>query len=71
MAGYREPVRKDPNWREPRMPAVAVWTLFGLLAGVAAGVVLGLFVLPVVVGTGLGLLYGLFSTRRMHLPDDD
>ena len=63
-------MRNDPTRREPRAPAVAVWTLFGVLVGVAGGILFGSFLLPVVVGTGLGLLYGLFTTRKMHLPDE-
>lgn len=50
---------------------MAIWTLFGVLAGVAGGVVLGSFLLPLVVCAGLGLLYGLFTTRARELPDDD
>lgn len=64
-------VRNDPNWQEPRAPAVAVWTVCGLLVGAAVGIVLGSVLLPVVIGTLLGLLYGLFRTRRRTLPDDD
>lgn len=71
VRGYRGGVRDDPNWREPRWPAVAIWTVAGLLVGVAAGIVLGLIVLLPVVGAGFGLLYGLFTTRRRQLPDDD
>ncbi|HEY5878279.1 MAG TPA: hypothetical protein VIU11_05180 [Nakamurella sp.] len=64
-------MQNDPNWREPRAPAVAIWTLFGLLVGVAGGFLTGLLVLlPVVCGT-FGLLYGLFTTRRRQLPEDD
>ncbi|ACV80549.1 hypothetical protein [Nakamurella multipartita] len=63
-------MRNDPTRREPRAPAVAVWTLFGVLVGVAGGILFGSFLLPVVVGTGLGLLFGLFTTRKMHLPDE-
>lgn len=61
----------DPNWREPRAPAIAIWTVFGLLIGVAAAVVLNLWLLAPIVGGGLGLLYGLFTTRRRELPEDD
>jgi hypothetical protein len=64
-------VQNDPNWREPRAPAIAVWTITGLLVGVAAAVVLSLWVLAPVVGTGLGLLYGLYTTRRRQVPEDD
>ncbi len=64
-------MRNDPNWREPRWPAILIWTIAGLLVGVAGGIVLGLIVLLPVVGTGLGLLYGLFTTRRRQVPDDD
>ncbi|HEY7814700.1 MAG TPA: hypothetical protein VIC62_15755 [Nakamurella sp.] len=64
-------MRNDPNKREPRAPAVAIWTLCGVLVGVAGGVLLGSFLLPVVVCAGFGLLYGLFTTRPKELPDDD
>ena len=64
-------MQKDPNWREPRAPAIAIWTVTGLLVGVAGAVVLSLWVLAPVVGAGLGLLYGLFSTRRREFPEDD
>lgn len=62
-------MRSDPTRREPRAPAVAIWTLFGLLVGAAGGILFGSFLLPVVVGTGLGLVFGLFTTRTMHLDD--
>ncbi len=64
-------MQNDPNWREPRAPAVAIWTLCGLLVGVAAGFVLGSLALPVIVGVLGGLGYGLFTTRRRRLPEDD
>lgn len=64
-------MRKDPNRRESRTPAIAIWTITGLLVGVAAAVVLNLWVLAPVVGTGLGLLYGVYTTRRRQLPEDD
>ena len=64
-------MQKDPNWREPRAPAIAIWTITGLLVGVAAAVVLSLWVLAPVVGAGLGLLYGVYATRRRELPEDD
>jgi hypothetical protein len=64
-------VAKDPTWREPRAPAIAIWTITGLLVGVAAAVVLSLWVLAPVVGAGLGLLYGLYTTRRREVPGDD
>ena len=64
-------MKDDPNWREPRAPAIAIWTFTGLLFGVAAAVVLSLWVLAPVVGAGLGLLYGLFTTRRRQIPEDD
>ena len=64
-------VRSDPNWREPRWPAVAIWTVTGLLAGVALAVVLNLWILGPIVGVGLGLLYGVFTTRRRNVPEDD
>jgi hypothetical protein len=64
-------VATDPNWREPRAPAIAIWTITGLLVGVAAAVVLSLWVLAPVVGAGLGLLYGLYTTRRREVPGGD
>ena len=64
-------MEKDPNWHEPRAPAIAIWTVFGLLIGIAAAVVLGLWLLAPVVGGGLGLLYGLYTTRRRQLPEND
>jgi hypothetical protein len=64
-------VQKDPNWREPRAAAIAIWTITGLLVGVAAAVVLNLWVLAPVVGTGLGLLYGLYTTRPRQVPEED
>jgi hypothetical protein len=64
-------VHNDPNRREPRAPAVAVWTLSGLLVGVAGGFVLGSFALPVIVCGLVGLGYGLFTTRRRQVPEDD
>lgn len=68
---YRGPVKKDPSWREPRAPAIAIWTVTGLLAGLAAAIVLSLWILAPVVGAGLGLVYGLFTTRRRQVPEDD
>ena len=34
-------MRNDPELREPRLPAVAIWTLTGLLMGLALGIVTG------------------------------
>lgn len=64
-------MKNDPDWREPRAPAIAVWAITGLLVGIAAAVVLNLWILAPVVGTGFGLLYGLYTTRRRQLPEDD
>lgn len=64
-------MKNDPDWREPRAPAIAVWAVTGLLVGIAAAVVLNLWILAPIVGTGLGLLYGLYTTRRRQVPEDD
>ena len=64
-------MRKDPEFREPRLPAIAIWTLIGLLVGVALGVFTGLLLLLPIVGAALGLLYGLYSTRVKFVPEDD
>jgi len=64
-------VRRNPDDREPRAPAVAVWTVTGLLAGVALAIVLGIVVLPVAFGAIAGLLFGLYTTRTKHTPTDD
>ncbi len=50
---------------------MGIWTLSGLLMGVAMGIVLGAFPLPQVIFGLLGLAFGLFTTRHKEVPDDD
>ncbi len=69
--GYGGRVRSDPDAREPRAPAIAIWTLSGLIVGVAAGVISGSFLVAMAIFGGLGLLYGVFATRRRDMPEDD
>ena len=64
-------MRNDPEFREPRAPAVAIWTVVGLFLGVAVGVVIGQPAGVAALGAVLGLLYGLFATRRRPGPIDD
>jgi len=64
-------VRKDPDSREPRAPAVAIWTVTGLLVGVALAIVTGSFVVSIVVCAAIGLIFGLYITRTKHVPTDD
>ena len=71
-AGYRDMVRKDPQSRDPRAPAVAIWTVTGVLLGLAFGIVVGGGPrVPVLVGAILGLLLGLYITRTKPGPIDD
>ena len=69
--GYGCPVRNDPTLREPRWPAVLIWTVSGLLLGLAVSIIGGLFPVPPLVGGVLGLLVGLFMTRVKYVPEDD
>ena len=69
--GYGGPVRKDPDSREPRAPAVAIWTVTGLLVGVALAIVTGSFLVSIVVCAAIGLIFGLYITRTKHVPTDD
>jgi len=69
--GYGGPVRRDPQDHEPRAPAVVIWTVTGLLAGLAVAIVTGSFVLPIGFGALLGLAFGLYTTRTKHVPMDD
>ena len=69
--GYRDAVSKDPQSREPRAPAVAIWAVTGLLLGVAFGIVVGGVLVPALVGAVLGALFGLFITRTKLGPIDD
>jgi len=65
-------VKKDPQARESRAPAVAIWTVTGLLLGFAFSIVVGGGVLvPTLVGAAIGLLFGLFITRTKPGPIDD
>jgi hypothetical protein len=68
--GYGDRMRTDPD-RESRWPAVAVWTISGVLAGLALTVIAGSFPVPMLIGTALGLAWGLFSTRKKFVPDED
>jgi uncharacterized membrane protein len=69
--GYGGLVRKDPDSREPRGPAVAIWTVTGLLIGVALAIVTGSFMVSIVVCAAIGLIFGLYITRTKHVPTDD
>ena len=64
-------VKKDPNARESRLPAIAIWTVSGLLVGLALGLVISSFPVPAIAGLVLGLGYGLFATRKKFVPEDD
>ena len=70
-AGYGDPVRRNPDEREPRAPAVAIWTVTGLLAGVAVSVVAGSFPVPAIICGLIGLAFGLYMTRVKTTPGDD
>ena len=62
---------KTPEDRERRSPAIAIWTLTGALLGLAGGVVLSKVPLLVLIFGVLGLLYGFYTTRPKHTPDED
>ena len=64
-------MRNDPEAREPRLPAVAIWTLTGLLMGLALGIVTGELLVAVLLGGLLGLSWGMFTTRSRQRPLDD
>ena len=64
-------MRHNPDEREPRAPAIAIWTVIGLLLGVAVSIVMGSFPIPVVVCGLIGLAYGLYTTRTKYTPTDD
>jgi hypothetical protein len=64
-------VRNDPDYHEPRAPAVAIWTGTGLLLGLAMGIVVGNLAVTVLVGAIIGLLAGLYLTRPKRIPGDD
>lgn len=63
-------MRNDPNFREPRWPAVLIWTVSGLLVGLAVSIIGG-FPVPLVIGAAIGLAVGLFLTRSKFIPEDD
>ncbi len=69
VGGYGDPVR-TPDGREPRAPAIAIWTLTGAFVGLAAGVVLSNVPLFVVIFAVVGLLYGFYTTRPKRTFDD-
>ena len=69
--GYGDVVRKDPEARESRVPATAIWTVAGLMLGLAFGVVISSVAVPVIIGAVVGLLFGLFTTRTRFTPEDD
>ena len=64
-------MRRNPDEREPRALAVAIWTVTGLLAGVAVSIVMGNFPLPVVICGAIGLAFGFYTTRVKYTPSDD
>ena len=71
LPGYGCPVRNDPNEREPRWPAILIWTVSGLLLGLALSIIGGVLPVPLLVGGGIGLAVGLFVTRVKYVPEDD
>ncbi len=71
MGRYGDRVRKAPDAKEPRAPAVAIWTCTGAFAGLAVGVVLSNLVLLVLIGGLLGLAFGMYTTRPEHTRYDD
>ncbi len=70
VGGYGDAVR-TPDAREPRAPAIAIWTLTGAFVGLAGGVVMSNVPLLVVIFAVIGLLYGLYTTRPKRTPDED
>jgi hypothetical protein len=71
LRGYGCPVRNDPTFREPRWPAILIWTASGLFLGLAVSIIGGLFPVPLIVGGVIGLAVGLFLTRVKYVPEDD
>jgi uncharacterized membrane protein len=64
-------MRNDPTYAESRWPAVAIWTITGLLVSLALCIVVGFFLILLVVGAVVGLSIGLFATRTKFTPEDD
>jgi hypothetical protein len=64
-------MRNDPDYHEPRWPAILIWTTSGLLLGLATSIIGGFFPVPLVVGGALGLVVGLVVTRVKYVPEDD
>ena len=64
-------MRNDPQSREPRAPAVAIWAVTGLLVGLAFGIVVGGVLVPMLIGAVMGAIFGLFTTRTKPGPIDD
>ena len=50
---------------------MAIWTLVGLLVGLAASIVTGSFPIPLIICGLIGLAFGLFMTRVKYTPSDD
>lgn len=64
-------MKKDPAFREPRWPSVAIWTVIGALLGLAFWVVVGGSPLVIPIAAALGVGYGFFATRVKQVPSDD
>ncbi len=64
-------MRRNPDEREPRAPAIAIWTVTGLLLGVAVSIVMGSFPIPAVIFALIGLALGFYLTRPKYTPSDD
>lgn len=63
-------MKNDPALTEPRWPAILIWTVSGLLLGLALFIISGVAV-PILVGGGIGFAVGLFVTRVKYVPEDD
>ena len=64
-------MRNDPNFNEPRWPAVLIWTVSGMLVGLAVSIIGGIFPVPFIICAVIGLAVGLFVTRVKYVPEDD